>query len=147
MSYGGQAVIEASADAIVDVLTDVGALASWNPAFGTIEGAGSAAVGQEFRTRVRGLVPASIRFTAISAVEVRYELHAPGVRERGVWRLRPSPAPESGTIVGHEFTHTGVVLAIMRRAFQSVASWRLARLRQEVMRRRAPQPRGFSRSS
>lgn len=135
MSYGGQTVIDASANQIVDVLTDVGALASWNPAFGTIDGSGSAAVGQEYLTRVRGLVPASIRFTAISAAEVRYELHAPGARERGVWRLRPIPAPGRGTIVAHEFAHTGAVLAIMRRAFQPVASWRLARLRQEVLRR------------
>lgn len=139
MRYGGQTVIEASANQIVDVLTDVGALASWNPAFGTIEGSGSgsasATVGQDYLTRVRGLVPASIRFTAISAAEVRYELHAPGAREHGVWRLRPSPAPGNGTIVAHEFAHTGAVLALMRRAFQPVASWRLARLRQEVLRR------------
>ncbi|MGZ0068993.1 3,4-dihydroxy-2-butanone-4-phosphate synthase [Microbacterium arborescens] len=53
----------------------------------------------------------------------------------GEGALRPIPAPGRGTIVAHEFAHTGAVLAIMRRAFQPVASWRLARLRQEVLRR------------
>lgn len=135
MTYGGQTIIEASAAEIVDVLTDVGALPSWNPAFGAIEGSGPAAVGLQYRARVRDLVPASIRFTAISAAEVRYELRAPGAQERGVWYLRTGSLPGHETIVVHEFTHAGAILAIMRRAFRPVASWRLSRLRQKVLRR------------
>ena len=135
MMYSATLTIDAPPDSLVDILTDLGTLAGWNPALGRVNETGQAQPGRRYHSRIRGVVPATIRYETISDALITYRMQGPGVSEQGVWAM--DPLPDGRTRVRHEFVHTGLVLRLMSTAFEPVAGWRLGRLRDEVRTRLA----------
>ncbi len=135
MTYRDSIVVDAAHEAIVDVLRDLDMLAEWNPALGRLRETGRAAVGRTYHTRIRGVVPARIEFTAITRDRVDYRMTASGAQEVGSWVLDPEHAGR--TRVSHVFTHSGGLLSLMAPAFADVAQRRVTRLAAEVRSRAA----------
>lgn len=135
MMYSSTLTIDAAPGSLAGILTDLGTLAGWNPALGRVDETGQAQPGRRYRSRIRGVVPATIRYETISDALITYRMQGPGVSEQGVWAM--DPLPDGRTRVRHEFVHTGLVLRLMSTAFEPVAAWRLGRLRDEVRTRLA----------
>lgn len=135
MMYSSTLTIDAPPGSLAGILTDLGALAEWNPALGRVNETGQAQTGRRYRSRIRGVVPATIQYETISDAVITYRMQGPGVAERGVWTM--DPLPDGSTRVRHEFAHTGLALRMMSAAFEPVAGWRLERLRDEVRSRLA----------
>jgi len=135
MMYSSTLTIDAAPGSLAGILTDLGTLAGWNPALGRVNETGQAQPGRRYHSRIRGVVPATIRYETISDALITYRMQGPGVSEQGVWAM--DPLPDGRTRVRHEFVHTGLVLRLMSKAFEPVAGWRLGRLRDEVRTRLA----------
>ncbi|WP_413353886.1 SRPBCC family protein [Microbacterium sp. 1P06AB] len=135
MMYSSTLTIDAPPGSLAGILTDLGALAEWNPALGRVNETGQAQTGRRYRSRIRGVVPATIQYETASDAVITYRMQGPGVAERGVWTM--DPLPDGRTRVRHEFAHTGLALRMMSAAFEPVAGWRLERLRDEVRSRLA----------
>jgi hypothetical protein len=105
-----------------------------NPALGSFgEGDARVIIGKRYRTRIRGIVSASIVFDELEEGRLRYRMHALGSTERGAWSWS-SLGPER-TRVTHVFDHHGFLINLMSAAFEQVPNWRLGRLAAEVARR------------
>lgn len=131
MRYSASALVPRDAKTVHAVLTDVGHLAIWNPAFSSINASGAAEAGKEYRAVVRGIAPVTLTFNELESGDVRYTLRGLGSTERGQWISRPAPG---GTEVTHSFEHSGLLLMLMHNAFVSVAEWRLGRLREQALK-------------
>lgn len=111
------------------VLLDPRALPAWNPAFHTLDGPAHAATGVAYPITVRGGLTGSWEYTAIADQRLDTAWHVPGFRETAVWLLEPHG---DGTLVTHEFQHTGPLAGILSQAFRGVAELRLDRLTQRA---------------
>jgi hypothetical protein len=129
--YRSSRIVTGTPDAALRVLQDARLLDTWNPALGPLEPADPVAtVGRPYATLIRGLVQATVVYEEASIERMRYRLTAPGASESGTWDI--SRLSEDEIRVTHTFEHHGVLLAIMRQAFASVAAWRLDRFEQEL---------------
>jgi uncharacterized protein YndB with AHSA1/START domain len=138
VTYRATITTPAAPARVRQTLTDVRTLAAWNPAIGPlVTDDRTAVVGVEYRTRVRGFVPASMVFDTIDESRIEYRMRALASEERGSWSWRSTAA---GTEIAHEFTHQGVLFTLMGGAFDEVPRWRLERLR-DVLTRPAEPPR------
>lgn len=81
------------------------------------------------------MIPATITFDMVSDSELRYRMRGARATETGAWVWARDREPGVGTLVRHEFVHTGLLLRVMAPAFAPVARWRLERLSDEVQRR------------
>lgn len=127
--HSSRIVVPYDAASVLAVLADTSRIAAWNPAFSSLEGSGPAVLDHPYRATVRGIATAVLRYSQIGEDAVRYTMSGLGSREDGEWILEPS---NGGTLVTHEFRHTGLILSLIRPAFGPVAAWRLERLRDEV---------------
>jgi hypothetical protein len=135
MSFSASKVIPVDTGTVHTVLTDMGRMASWNPAFTSVDAAGPAVTGRTYRAVVRGVAPVGLLFDRLEPGDIRYTIRGLGSVERGSWSSRPIPG---GTEVSHAFEHTGLLLRLMRPAFGPVPEWRLERLRVQALSRAAP---------
>ncbi|WP_411700165.1 SRPBCC family protein [Conyzicola sp.] len=121
--------IAADIDSVRRVLLDPSAVAHWNPAITRSATSETAArPGVAYAVTVKSFVRATLTYGHPgSDAVVEYELRAPGAREMGRWTLGALDAGH--TRVEHTFEHGGPVLSLMSGAFDRVAEWRLARLK------------------
>jgi carbon monoxide dehydrogenase subunit G len=131
MRYSASTLVPTDAETVHAVLTDVGHLAIWNPAFSSIEASGPAEAGRAYHAVVRGIAPVTLTFHELEPGDVSYTLRGLGSTERGRWISRPAPG---GTEVTHSFEHSGLLLMLMHNAFVSVAEWRLGRLCEQALK-------------
>ena len=119
-------VIPADPNRIRAVLLDPLALPLWNEAFLSVDGPMRPAVGQQYALRVRPSLSGRLEYTAIESDRIELRWQVPGFRETGTWTIG-----ESG-LVGHAFTHTGPLAALLRSAYRDIAPVRLDRLADRV---------------
>ena len=131
MRYSASALVPRDAETVQAVLTDVGHLATWNPAFSSFHATGTAEAGKEYRAVVRGIAPVTLTFNQLESGDISYTLRGLGSTERGRWISRPA---RGGTEVTHSFEHSGLLLMLMHNAFVRVAEWRLGRLREQALK-------------
>lgn len=134
MTFTGTRLLAASPSYVLASLVDVRRLSTWNPALAPVRSADEqAVVGRVYRTKVKGLVPATIVFDRIAEGGLEYEMNALRSGEIGRWSWK---AEATGcTRVTHSFEHRGVLLGAIPHAFDQVAGWRLDRLAEEAARR------------
>jgi Polyketide cyclase / dehydrase and lipid transport len=126
----GNVLIQTNARHVSDVLLQVTQLARWNPAFLSITGSPTAAVGEPYPIRVRGGLSGQFQYDVIDPDRIESSWRVPGFRETNHWRLHP--AADQMTVVTHGFAQSGPLAALLPRAGDRVAELRLARLKEHV---------------
>jgi len=134
MSHLQQAhlLVHAQPPRVRAALLDPTSLPDWNPAFLTISGSTSAAIGERYPITVRPGISGTFAYTEISDRRIGTAWSAPGFHEDATWELQPH---ESGTLVSHWFEQTGPLAMLLRRAYRGVAELRLGRLADRVSER------------
>ncbi|HEX8095208.1 SRPBCC family protein [Jatrophihabitans sp.] len=120
--------IQAPAAAVLDVLLDAERLPDWNPAFLTVAPASPGTPGSH-PIRVRGGLAGTYRYTEAGPLRVEATWEVPGLSETNYWSLR---AEGGETVVEHGFRHRGMLAAVLRGAFATVARQRVDRLKSQV---------------
>ncbi|MGH8826159.1 MAG: SRPBCC family protein [Jiangellaceae bacterium] len=125
-----EVVIPATPDEVRGVLLDPLALPAWNPAFYTVSGPTQAAIGVQYRIRVRPGLTGVAEYTTITPNRIGLAWNVPGFREVGSWTFEPRGA---GTFARHEFQQSGPLATALRPAHRGVAGLRMERLAQYLL--------------
>lgn len=122
--------IPATPDEVRRVLLDPLALPAWNPAFHSVAGPLQAAIGVQYRIRVRPGLTGVAEYTEISPNRIGLAWNVPGFHEVGSWTFEPRGA---GTLARHEFQQSGPLATALRPAYRGVAGLRLQRLAEYLL--------------
>lgn len=106
-------------------------LPAWNPAFLSMDGGSEAVVGQPRPITVTGGWPGTFEYTQIASGFIAMDWHAPGLRECCDWTL---VARDTGTLVTHSITRTGLLSVPLRGALAGLPGLRFDRLAQQLRR-------------
>lgn len=129
-------LIDAPRERVREVLLDALALPSWNSAFLSLTGPATATPDAEYRITVRPGLKGTFGYEVMEPGLVRMVWRVPGFAETGDWRL---DTEGDRTLVGHDFTHSGPLAAVLRQAYEGVAGLRLGRLQERVGGKAQPQ--------
>ncbi|MEX1078729.1 MAG: SRPBCC family protein [Homoserinimonas sp.] len=121
--------IDADPATIRTILLDPLALPRWNPAFLKVGGPGNAVTGEAHPIVVRPGLVGSFNYLRIEPMTIDLEWSVPGLHETARWSLIDAG---TGTLVTHQFWHSGPLARVMRNSFRGVSTLRLARLAEQI---------------
>ncbi|HEY2673601.1 MAG TPA: SRPBCC domain-containing protein [Rugosimonospora sp.] len=122
--------LPAPPDQVHAILVDPLALPQWNEAFLSISGPPRPVPGLRYRLTVRPGLPGHWEYTAIQPDRVEAVWGMPGFHEQATWTLRPQ---DGGTLVTHDFQHTGWLASVLSNAYRGVEDLRLRRLERRLL--------------